>query len=395
MKDEAPQVVFLIDGKPVTDQLLSHRLPTGLSSETPEIRYEDYFCALRAALGQGSWEPLRHSLAELIGEWARSGQIRRVSVDSVKHGALYDVAKVTVRGDAGTYALAVNSARDPRRHGDLEREWNTLRSLARTPAAPYLPRGLYRGSGLWRDVRDEERPFRFFLAPWFEGFHEWHMEKGGDGTAQGVRVWDESPSGRVLSDAQACCLLEQAAYVLTLALDREGFRHIYPWHHAAGDFILCLQDQKVAVRLISARNQTVFIAPGPQRHERLSAVTAFFFALTFRLRLDRDQGTGDFVWAPSRWLGAAVKGFLRGWEDGKVSTEPLSTEEILTAFQSFDVADWETVGRLLEEDLVVDAEEGSVVSHRIPEHARDLSQLFARELATLTSRAVPATHDRG
>uniref|UniRef100_A0A831ZJ75 Uncharacterized protein n=1 Tax=Desulfacinum infernum TaxID=35837 RepID=A0A831ZJ75_9BACT len=374
MKAPEPSFAFLIDGKPVDDGALSRLLPTGLSEDAPKIAYADYFHAIAEALRVRAFEPICRSLHVLTGESFPPDRVREVHIDSVKHGALYHVAKVTVGAGGRWFSMAMNSAVHPTRRAALEREWATLQSLAATTAAPCVPKGLYLGEGMWRDATGEARPFWFFLARWFDGFHEWHLEKGEGGLAEIVRVWDGSAAGSVLTDEQASQLMEQAAYILTLALDRWDFRHIHPWHHAAGDFVVAVQGQAVAVRLVAARNLRVLVPPGPERHERLSAVAAFFFALTFRLRLDRDRGTGHVVWAPGRWLAAVVRGFLRGWTDGAPPHEDLSAEEILAALRAFDPSEWQAVGRLLADDLTVDPDEEPLLSRLVADHALDLHQ---------------------
>ncbi len=369
-------VVFCIDGIPADSEALRRRLPTGLTSDAPSMNYRQYFEALREALEQKDWKPLCESLETLTGTpWASKG-ISRVCMDSVKHGALYHVAKITVQGKDQSYAFVMNSAMHPQRQKALKQEWKTLHWLANTPVAAYVPRGLHVGQGVWRDEEGTTRPFGFFLATWFEGFYEWHMEKGAEGTAATVRVWDESSTGTVLSSTQTAQLMEQAAYLLTLALDRKDFFQIYPWHHAAGDFVVAVDDRRISVRLISTRNRAVLMPSGPLFHERFSALAAFFFVLTFRMRVDRHQGTEDLVWASAHWLEPVVRGFLRGWTDGASTHEPLTARDILSLLQAFDASDWEAVGSVLQEDLVVDAEEGPLVLKRLQEHAKDLSDVL-------------------
>ncbi|ROQ93438.1 hypothetical protein [Desulfosoma caldarium] len=366
--------VFFIDGKPVDEDALGRRLPTGLTLDAPSMTYAQYFRALEEALQQNALEPLRRSLEVLTGMPVLAKWIRQVRIDSVKHGALYHVAKITVSLDGRNHTFVLNSAMHLHRQKALQREWHTLQSLVQTPVGPYVPQALYLGRGHWHDESAEARPFGFFLGRWFEGFHEWHMEKGPDGCGETVRVWDDSPKGTVLTPRQTAQLMEQAAYILTLALDRESYLQVYPWHHAAGDFVVAVDQDKVAVRLISARNRTVFMPPGSQDHERLSAVAAFFFMLSFRMRVDRHQGVGDLVWASAPWLRAVVRGFFRGWTDAALDQEPLTAQQIFTTFQSFDAEDWEAVGSVLQDHLVVDAEEAPLVLRHLEEHARDLEK---------------------
>ncbi|MGQ9484988.1 MAG: hypothetical protein ACUVSA_08405 [Desulfosoma sp.] len=376
MSKPASVFAFFIDGKPAGKDALVRPLPTGLTLDAPPMDYGQYFSALQEALEHNGLTPLRRSVELLTGRPLLAERIRRVCIDSVKHGALYNVAKITVHLDGHDHVFVMNSAMHPQRQKALQREWHTLQSLACTPVAPFVPQGLYSGRGHWIDKSGEAKPFVFFLAPWFEGYHEWHMEKGFDGTAQTVRVWEDSSEGAVLTQSQTVQLMEQAAYLLTLALDRKDFLQIYPWHHAAGDFVVAVDGAKVDVRLISARNRMVLIPPGSLEHERLSALAAFLFTLSFRMRVDRDQGTGDLVWASTSWLDAVLRGFFRGWTDGAPDDEPPAAQKILTTFQSLDAEDWETVGSVLQDDLVVDAEEAPLVSKRLGEHARNLHEAF-------------------
>ncbi|MEJ5348140.1 MAG: hypothetical protein WHS46_05590 [Desulfosoma sp.] len=371
-------VIFCINGIPADSEALKCPLPTGLTSDAPSMNYTQYFEALREALQKNGWKPLCESLETLTGtSWTSKG-ISRVRIDSVKHGALYHVAKIEVQANDQIYAFVMNSAMHPQRQKALEREWKTLQWLANTPVAPYVPRCLYVGQGVWHDDQAAIWPFGFFLATWFEGFYEWHMEKGDDGTAATIRVWDESSSGTVLSSTQTAELMEQASYLLTLALDRKDFFQIYPWHHAAGDFVVAVDDRGLSVRLISARNRAVLMPSGPLFHERFSALAAFFFVLTFRMRVDRHRGTEDLVWASAQWLEPVVRGFLRGWTDGASTYEPLTARDILSLLQAFDASDWEAVGSLLQEDLVVDVDEGPLVLKRLQVHARDLGDVLRR-----------------
>lgn len=378
MTGSVPPFVHLIAGNPPHGDALSRVLPTGLSTDAPKMTYAAYFRALEKALRGRALEAIRRSLEALTGERFAPERIDEVHLDSVKHGALYHVARVTVRVGGRWFSMAMNAAMHPKRQGAMVRESDTLQSLSKMTAAPYVPKMLHRGEGSYKNSAGEGRPFGFFLAQWFDGFHEWHLKKGSGDIAESVEVWDGSASGVVLTDPQAAQLMGQAAYILTLALDRRDFRHIYPWHHAAGDFVVAPQGHTVAVRLVAARGRQVLVAPGPQRHERLSALAAFFFVLTFRLRLDRDQGTGDLVWATQRWLPAVVDGFFKGWAAGAQADEVLSCDEILETFRAFGSADWEAVGNLLADELVVDPEEEALVSRCIAVHARDLHRSLQR-----------------
>ena len=67
----------------------------------------------------------------------------------------------------------------------------------------------------------------------------------------------------------------QAAFILTLYYDVETFEQIFPWHHAAGDFVVKADEGAVDVRLVTARQYAPMIEPNDDMPPTRSA--CFFF----------------------------------------------------------------------------------------------------------------------
>lgn len=93
-----------------------------------------------------------------------------------------------------------------------------------------------------------------------------------------------------------------------------SFSQIFPWHHAAGDFVVRFRDPGLDVRLVTVRDFRPMFDAGATEAPRwfLEALLLFFLNLTIRMRLDRLDGVGDLVWADQWVLLAAIEGFFQG-----------------------------------------------------------------------------------
>jgi hypothetical protein len=153
----------------------------------------------------------------------------------------------------------------------------------------------------------------FLLEEWFEDYHEFHITgTGKDG--QQVKLWEYNKGDRLLTRARSFEIYRQAAQILTLFYDLKDFRLIYPWHHAAGDFVVKIADNdQIDVRLTTVRGYEPFM--GRDKDGMVNpAVALFYFLLhlSIKMRLDRLDGVGDVVWADDSCVDATVNGFLEG-----------------------------------------------------------------------------------
>ena len=83
----------------------------------------------------------------------------------------------------------------------------------------------------------------FLLEDWFEGYHEFHISKDNEGKQQ-LKLWDFDHGYKNLSQEQSFEIYKKASKILTLYYDLEDFSQIFPWHHAAGDFVVKIEDEK-------------------------------------------------------------------------------------------------------------------------------------------------------
>jgi hypothetical protein len=80
---------------------------------------------------------------------------------------------------------------------------------------------------------------------------------------------------------------------------------IFPWHHAAGDFVIRVDGEKTSVKMITVRDYVPMagIETEPDSEQAiLDALVIFFIHLSVRMRLDRLDGVNEVVWAPDACL---------------------------------------------------------------------------------------------
>jgi len=194
----------------------------------------------------------------------------------------------------------------------LYREFGVLKELNRKKDSPYLPRAHFQdevGTPGLSERRSKNDPrLLMFLADWFEGYHEFHLSVDQTDRHQKLVIWDRDREAHYLSDMQAAETYAQISTILTGYYDLQTFRQIFPWHHAAGDFILRTTEEANDVRLVTARQY----APMVSGMSIFDALVFFLLNLSLRTRLDRFDGVGAVAWAEDPCVGATLKGFFQG-----------------------------------------------------------------------------------
>jgi hypothetical protein len=170
-----------------------------------------------------------------------------------------------------------------------------------------------------------------------------------------MKLWEYGKGDRVLSSEQGFEIYRQSAQILTLYYDLNDFHLIYPWHHAAGDFVVrigkesnppqppfrkggnignVLDDDKnqnipplekgdrggfldkTDVKLTTVRGYEPFM--GIQEDDFVPPVLALFYFLlhlSIQMRLDKLDGVGDVVWADDFCVDATISGFFDGLKE--------------------------------------------------------------------------------
>jgi len=315
--DLALRIDYQIAGEagdlPAASQMLALPFKLTPSDVHPFLTLENYFVAIEKFLLRNHGATLLSALQARLGSAISLDTIHRLSIRSEKHGTLYHIASVDVFTSDERVKLTVSSAVSKTAKECLRREFQIIQTLSRSHNLPYLP--IVYGQG---DVHSPsghgygpQETFAMVLSDWFEGFHEWHTTIDQKNGRRRIVVWDHGTTARYLSEEAWCTLLKEASKILTLYYHPATFRQIYPWHHAAGDFVVNAQDKAIDVRLVTVREyQSIMDAFSTGPIDPLIAIVYFFLNLTVRMRLDRLDGVKDVVWIGDTAVSATVEGFF-------------------------------------------------------------------------------------
>ena len=397
---DAPCFGFFLDGSeyPVTtdSSLWQRQLPMSrqvlqVSGGLPQvggITYGDYFSAVQAYLKKRDFQALRVGLA-MVPDGVSFSEFEEIDVFLIKHGEWYHPAKIEVRGSGGCMPFILNVAVSRKGKGGIAREYQCLKRLNRTYPYRFIPRAYHLGCGY---CANEKLPM--FLGEWIDGFYEFHVTGEGLGTSPRVAVWDRAQTRLLLTPPQVFQLFRQAAMILTAYYHPLTFKQIFPWHLAAGDFVVRLEDGRVTVKLITARDYGPFweseegipavvgeSANGValEAETVFQAFAVFLLHISFRLRLDRLDGVGDLCWIGEPAAEAIVTGFFQGVN---LIAHLMDGLERLPSFlwsflSSFSQAELRELGENLLERYPSVSEEEAVSMRNLPKHIEELHTALA------------------
>lgn len=294
----------------------------GLPGETATnvdgpVSYGAYFSTLQETLAADHCAALCKALARTTRASMAPEQIERVEIQLLKHGHFYHPACVVVFVAGVAHSLALNLALTSDGIALLPKETAALAELAGQGGLDSLPQVLAQGEC----ASAEGKLWRWFLAPWFEGFHEFHLTRVAGG-CEAVTVWNGAPGPTLLNAAHTDTLLEGAARLLATAFNPHTLAHVFPWHHAAGDFVVRLgPGGQPQVRLITVRDYQALL-PSIECEDTdgedaflerlLYALLLLVVQVALRLRVDRLDGVGEIAVHPASVLTAICRGCLAG-----------------------------------------------------------------------------------
>lgn len=287
----------------------------------------DYFRAARIFLENGDCHVLKLALSAIADKGEDHSSIQSVELYLEKHGVFYHPLRVKVfTQNRPPVSLVLNGAVSEAGLALIKTEYQLLDRIGKQVPGDYTPKVF--AAGIQRleisnfekltpiDSGSEERKVGFFLGEWFEGFQEFHISNR-DGEPK-IAVWASNGDVEYLSLERASCIYEQIAYILTLHYNLETGEQIFPWHHAAGDFVVDLSPEGFAVKLITVRGYASLmefdLKESPGGHI-LPSLLFFFLNLTLRAQMDRLDGVGSLAFLGERVLEATITGFLRGLDD--------------------------------------------------------------------------------
>ena len=287
--------------------------PGSSQADTVSVSYGDYFEAVTDFLMAGKSRGLLDAVSRQSGRATNEVDLDHVDITIQKHGAFYHPARIDVHIGHRVISLVVNVAVSIDGRAALRREFDLLNRLNRSFSQRYIP-AVYCQADIERETPPYQIPM--FLGEWLSGFHEFHIHTTDD-RHSALRVWDPKQAVN-LEIAQKVDLYRQVAEILTYYYNPETFEQIFPWHHAAGDFVVRRHEDRLAVRLITVRGYASLVEAKDRDSDTiLDALFRFFAHLSLRTRIDRVDGTGDLCWADE----TAVEGTLCGFFNGLAAKE--------------------------------------------------------------------------
>ena len=236
-------------------------------------------------------------------------RIDEILIRSEKHGTLYHVASVEITGHDTRRKFAISTAFSKPRRALLLHEVATMEFLNQHFSYDYIPKVYLASEVVCSNPKGSEIVV-MSVAEWLEGYHEWHLTVEQDGK-QAVLIWDMETGNRKASTEEARGIFREAARILTLYYDPKNYRQIYPWHHAAGDFVVNCTGGGIDAKLTTARNYLPLISfPKKADTNRVTALVAFLLNMTVQMRLDRIGGVGEPVWAQEEFVRPCLEGFF-------------------------------------------------------------------------------------
>ncbi len=191
-----------------------------------------------------------------------------------------------------------------------------------------------------------------------------------------MNVWNQTEKPCLLSSSQTEELYEQAANILTSYLDIRSFRQIYPWHHAAGDFVVNESENPPSVRLITVRGYRTLLKRKSDSKNKMLGALHFFLNLSVRMRIDRLDGTGELAWAgPDSVARGVLRGFMRAWEaKARASKDLPGANEIFALFLDLSHEERLAFAEFAAADGQVEAEETAFLTEHLSGHVIELSE---------------------
>lgn len=289
-----------------------------LEGDVSGTSYREYFNSIENFLAQEDFEPFLLAAGEKLRREILLREVNKIIIRTEKHGLLYHPASIELILQQEKSKFCLNVAISDSGKTWLQEEISVLQRLHGKFHLPFLPRVCFGGN---------YNSMFFLLEDWFEGYHEFHITRDEEEEKR-LKLWEFGNGYKYISPEQSFEMYSQASKILTLYYDFQDFKEIYPWHHAAGDFIVKIEDdknppsppfekgwmggfsrEKIDVRLSTARRYEPLLDYA-QEISPLLALFYFFLNLSVRMRLDRIDGVGEVIWADDPCIKATITGFI-------------------------------------------------------------------------------------
>jgi hypothetical protein len=300
----------LKENDPIWNSLIPVSRHKGATHNNLSVTYGDYFKTAEGFLSENHFQRLISSVYQQSSTLISPETIQNVSIFLEKHGEYYHPSKVEVVSEKQQWKFVLNVAVSEAGLNCAKKEFELLRKLRHEMPWDFIP-AVYEQGEVSSAIGKTNFPI--FIGEWLSGFNEFHIHSvDHDGNCR-VEVWDQAKNNYFLSEKQAYELYRQTAMIHTCYHDMETFQQIHPWHHAAGDFVLRIDDGGLCVKLITVRGHHPIVSNDEKDlGSMLEALLIFFMDLSIKNRIDRFKGVGDLVWTNDIYVMATIDGFFAG-----------------------------------------------------------------------------------
>ena len=313
--------------------LYRHQQPCPETAPADEnLTYGEFFEAVSTFIDTHLSDYISKAIFHAVKRTVALHEISRIHIHLEKHGAFYHPARIVLLHADCQISLVVNVAISTLGKNTIKNEYGLLTQLANRTFPAWVPRVF----GYDKVGVDGQRYAQMFLGEWFENFHEFHVSEKNSPSETGIRVWDPKKGNLFLSRQQTQHVFEQAAMILTTYYNVETFEQITSWHHAAGDFVVCLHEDEPSLKLITVRAYKPFFSVSEEvvgLETILNTLLIFLLNLSIRLRVDRMDGVGEVAWVEADVVPGIISGFFKGLE---LQAQKLHIpHELIEAFKTF------------------------------------------------------------
>ena len=172
----------------------------------------------------------------------------------------------------------------------------------------------------------------------------------------------------------------EASKILTFYYSIKSLEQIFPWHHAAGDFIVKIKGDHVEVKLITVRGYDTLM----ESENPFLGLFFFFLNLSIRMRIDRNEGTKEYIFLDNSIVQASFDGFIAGLQENLKTNQEFSKSnpDFFNLFREFikefDLRTLLNVFIMIVDSYNDNAPEAQIIQENLEHHAKTIFECIQR-----------------
>jgi hypothetical protein len=341
----------------------------------------DYLLSAGKFLEKNNYLFLRKGLTSALSCNVKADEIETIAICLEKHGPFYHPIKISVilKNDKSVF-FVLNGAVSDMGLSIIENEYQNLKKLnfdKSNQSTIDLKNFLPIAFGI-DFIESDKGKVGFFLAQWFDDFEEFHVVKTDNKNKIGLLKNDGSFS--LIPDSISIKIYTKASKILTLYYGIESLKQIFPWHHAAGDFVVKIDNGDVDVKLITVRGLNTLM----ESEDLFLGLLFFFLNLSLRMRIDRNKGTKEYVFLDESIVQACTNGFIDGLKENLKVNQIFNIENpdffnLFTKFiKDFDLKVLLNVFIMIIGSYNENAPETPIIKENLEQHAKAVFESIKR-----------------